>query len=265
MRKTTEPLGRRAERLGYVSAEQVAGVLDKQRERASDGRQPMLLGAMMVEEGLISSDQLAALLDQPERNPYPLSSDAVRLATRIHAEMGEADRMVMVTGADDRDPAGDFARQLAVALAMMDQSPILLIDGDFRHPKQHEAFGAKPSPGLAEMIAGKATVEEATYRSAVANLALLPAGRVEGEPGPVLLSDAAASRLRELRGAYRFIVAASSPLARRPEAAVLASHVDKVVAVLTAGRRRKADVEAVLKALEGLRAGLLGVVLSHRG
>ncbi len=54
---------------------------------------------------------------------------------------------------------------LAISLARHKNSKVLLIDGDMRRYTLHQMLGCESHPGLAEYLAGKASIEEVMQRA----------------------------------------------------------------------------------------------------
>jgi len=167
------------------------------------------------------------------------------------------------------------AANLAVSLARHKNSKVLLIDGDMRRYTLHEALGTEPSPGLADYIAGKATIEAILQRVAepesqqgaqasnsvtLANLAFVPGGN-GGDRAADLSSSA---RFGELLSAvapmFDWIVVDSSPVLPVSDAVNLARSCDGVLLV---AREAVTKYPVAQRAAAELKASnVLGFVLN---
>lgn len=263
--KSTELLGARAVRLGYVTPEQVDEALERQRQRRATSKQPRLLGLLLVDQGLLSPDQLVSILDSEDTSPFPLTRDAVMLAARLSRNLDESDTALMFTGVTDRDGADQVAAQVALAFARMQRGEVLLLDANTRQASLHTKFAIEQAHGFSDLLAGECTTEDATFTSVVPNLSVLPAGSGRHDMARLLLGESAQLLMDDLRKRYLFVVINSPPLSGSPEASLLAVRADAVVTVLAVGRRTKEQVLEIKRTLDGLKARSLGVVLTKKG
>src|SRR5262245_29724421 len=99
-----------------------------------------------------SSESAKDAVTQTSFDRLQASDDAVRLAVRLKSST-QSKRLVVFTGAEDRDGVGVVATQVAMALVRMDIGRVLLVDANLRSPSLHGSFGAPKCPGLAEVLA----------------------------------------------------------------------------------------------------------------
>lgn len=263
--KSTELLGARAVRLGYVTPEQVDDALERQRERRATSKQHRLLGLLLVDQGLLSPDQLVSILDSEDHSRFPLSRDAITLAARLTRNLDESDTVIMFTGVTDGDGAGEVATHVALAFARMERGEVLLLDANTSNPSMHTRFAIERAHGFSDVLAGECTIDDATFTSPVSNLSVLPAGSGKHDIARLLLAESAQSLMKDLRDRHLFVVIHGPPLSGSPEGSLLAVGSDAVVTVLAAGRRTKAQLLEIKRTLDGLKARSLGVVLTAKG
>jgi len=77
-----EPFGQVAVRMGFVTDSQVEAALEIQRSLKIAGKPRRLLGMIMLETGLISSEQLIAILKY-----YETVEEVERIARKTRAEV----------------------------------------------------------------------------------------------------------------------------------------------------------------------------------
>ncbi len=65
-----ELLGQMAIRRGFITKPQLETALRKQKQLAASGRPHRLIGLILVEMGLIGTDQLIALLQEAQHNAH---------------------------------------------------------------------------------------------------------------------------------------------------------------------------------------------------
>ena len=68
--------------------------------------------------------------------------------------------MLAVASAISSEGKTSVACQLAFSIAKTTRKPTLLIDGDMRAPDIHHVFDVLQSPGLAELLAGQASLDD---------------------------------------------------------------------------------------------------------
>ncbi len=260
-----EPLGVRAVRAGFVRADQIDEALERQRQRRTTGKQHRLLGLLLVDQGYLSPDQLVRLLDNVDRSPIPLTTEAITLAVRLSRSLDESDTAIVFAGVTDGDAADQVAMQVALAFAGMQQGHVLVLDAHIRQASVHRHFGGQQVPGFSDVLAGVCSADEAIFASAVPNLYVLPAGSSQHDVTKLLLAESGEGLIKQLRAKYLLIAIHSPPLLEAPEGSLLAVRADAVVTVLATGRRTKDQVLEIKRTLDALKARSLGVVLMEKG
>lgn len=109
-------------------------------------------------------------------------------------------RSLVITSAESGDGKSVSAVNLAGVLALNPEFNVLLADGDLHRSSLARYFGVDSSPGLAEVITGKATLSESVRRvEPFPNLFFLPAG--ESQAGPADLFNT--RRWKDIAGALK--------------------------------------------------------------
>jgi capsular exopolysaccharide synthesis family protein len=140
--------------------------------------------------------------------------------------------------------------------------PTLVIEADLRRPKVADVFGVDRSTGLTDVLAGRASVDEALFATASPDLVVMPTGQLPPNPVELLGSDAMHRLVDELRTRFEVIVIDTPPLLPVTDAAVVAAHADGVVLVVRAGRATRHQVEQSMRALSAVGANLVGFVMT---
>jgi Mrp family chromosome partitioning ATPase len=100
-------------------------------------------------------------------------------------------KSVLISSGLPQEGKSFVSANLAISLARHRNSKVLLIDGDMRRYTIHEMLGTTPSPGLADYLAGTATLDDimqrveqvdgqlgaaASNKAILSNLAFIPGG-----------------------------------------------------------------------------------------
>jgi tyrosine-protein kinase Etk/Wzc len=117
-------------------------------------------------------------------------------------------------------------------------------------------------PGLAQVLAGQCTWEEAIVALEHGGLHVLPAGRLTANPHRLLAGGGLAALLAEAGAGYHHIVLDTPPLLAAGEALVLAKAADACLICTMQGVSRMSHVLRARQRLEAAGGRLAGVVLN---
>ena len=203
----------------------------------------------------LDKDMVAAL------QPFSPAAEQFRtLRTRIaQVESAGQRRIIMVTSPGDGDGKTVTVANLALTMAQEFQRQVLLIDADLRNARLHECLGISREPGLSDVLAGEASLDDALVSLSEYRVIALPAGSPHGRPTE-LLSSEPMRRLVENLGRRFDCVVIDSTAAHFADAGVLEPLVDGVLLVVRAGRTTRPAVGRALGLVP--RAKLLGLVLN---
>ena len=219
---------------------------------------------MHVEEVLVKTMSLHDAGIAASGNRTAVSDAAIRLAAKLRASFSPGHKVIVFTSAVSGEGVTETAGQVAHALTQMEQGPILLLDANLRFPSLHSKFKIHQIPGLSDLISKQAKLEETVFPTDVAGLSLLPAG-VAAEDSLALLSSAEwPSLLQVLRERFQFVIVDSASVLQFADIALIAPRADGVVIVMAAGERSRQELLQTKRMLDGLKANLLGVVLSEK-
>lgn len=197
------------------------------------------------------------------------SEGALRIATRICTTYPDHHRVILFSGLTNKNQAGLTAYQTAIALAMMDEGRVLLVDAEpsrpflgdlIRLPGKQGSRGKLGPAGFAQVLSGEAAIDDVLLTGAVENLDLVTAGAAI-EPS-WFLTERCNLLLKDFRQRYAFTIIATAPVTRSPECMRLAVHSDAVAAVVAAGKHSQKDLRQLTADLSSLSVPLLGVIFS---
>jgi capsular exopolysaccharide synthesis family protein len=173
----------------------------------------------------------------------------------------EGYQVFQVTSPNAGDGKSTMIANLAISIAQSGKS-ILLIDADFRRPRQHLLFGLTAQVGLASLLLGKDDVDQVIHATSVANLALLASGPIPANPSELLTSSRFAELLTTWRKEYEFVLIDTPPLLAVTDPAVVSSRVDAVLLTLRLSKNGRPAAERAREILATLGARVVGAVVN---
>jgi protein-tyrosine kinase len=177
-----------------------------------------------------------------------------------HLEESGPLRSILVTSPGSRDGKSVTAANLALTMAQEFQRNVILVDADLRRSSVHTLFGLDFKPGLADVLAGEVTLEEALVYLPEYRLTILPAGRTPHFPTELLGSMAMRRAIDMLRARFDRILIDLPAVIPLADAGTIASLADGVVMVVRAGVTQRPALEEALTVFE--ESKVLGVVLN---
>ena len=197
-------------------------------------------------------------------DPSDLAVEAFRsLRTGLHFGMVDAaSHSVAIVSAAPGAGKSFTSVNLAVVAAQAGQS-VLLIDADLRRGQLRRYFGvARTTPGLAELLAGEAGLDEATVEGPVPGLSFLPSGRYPPNPSELLMRRTLAEMLAEADGRFDLTILDCPPVLAVTDPVIVARAAGSTLAVVRYDVTRPAELAALRRALEQGGARVTGAVLN---
>ena len=213
------------------------------------------------------------------------AAEAVRVL-RSNLEFFSLDervRSLLIVSAQKGEGKSLTVANLAVTLAMAGKS-VVLVDGDLRRPRLHQAFDMKNEVGLSTVLSGQSTLLDALQPYTIAAVAgvggngsqptpeafgepgsprlfVLTSGPVPPNPGEMMASRRFETLLEELHASSIDHVLVDSP-AFMPvgDAAAVAANVDGLVLVVNIERTSRPELEDTREFLAPLPCRKLGVI-----
>ena len=152
------------------------------------------------------------------------------------------------------------AISLAAVTAMQPGRRVLLMDCDLRSPGVASSLGLRVDAGLAEVLTGGATLEEAICKVDGASLDVLAVRSLPQNPSELLASEAMSELIGKVSAAYDRVVLDLPPVLGLPDAKSASELCDGVVFVVRADRTPAPDVEAAIEILD--RGRIVGLVMN---
>jgi Mrp family chromosome partitioning ATPase/capsular polysaccharide biosynthesis protein len=197
-------------------------------------------------------------------------------------------RTVMITSGRDREGKTTTAANLAASYALAGRS-VILVDFDLRSSRLHEVLGVMPTPGVADVLVGSASLQDALvpvsltrtqdagtdlteparngHREAAPQLAIpplrfLPSGSAAASPGDLIENRAVPELLAELGHLADRVIVDAAPLLPVNDATSLSRSVDAAIVVVRARTPRQHDLDEMARYLRLVPCEPLGFLLT---
>jgi capsular exopolysaccharide synthesis family protein len=140
---------------------------------------------------------------------------------------------------------------------------VIIVDTDLHRPRQHKILGVGSSKGVANVLLGECSLEEAIIATPVTNLDLLPSGKIAAGVHGLLDTRRMKELIKALKDSYDSILFDSPPIIGVSDASLLVREMDGVLLVIQ-HRKYPASVSQRAKGMiENMGANLIGVVLNN--
>lgn len=199
------------------------------------------------------------------------ASPAAEAYRRLRANLmsagrdGEAPlRTLLVAAASPSADKSQVAANLAVAFAKVGKR-VILVDCDLRHPALHSLFGVQNATGVSSALRRDESLPDGAplpmQDTEVAGLRLLTSGPQVDAPADLLASPAMHRLVDRLAAEADIVLFDAPPVTVATDASELATQVDGVLLVVTAGLTKRDDAAAARQMLSQVGARIVGAAL----
>ncbi|WP_417522395.1 polysaccharide biosynthesis tyrosine autokinase, partial [Marinobacter sp.] len=196
-------------------------------------------------------------------NPADLAVESLRsLRTSLHFGMMDApNNILMISGPSPGIGKTFVSVNLAAVMAMANQR-VLLIDADMRRGFSHDVFKVSNQKGLSDVLAGKATVEEATEHSGVEGLDFISRGTVPPNPSELLMSKRFDEFVKQASENYDLVIVDTPPILAVTDPAIVGKHAGTTMLVARFGANPAKELELTKRRFEQNGIEVKGVIFN---
>jgi receptor protein-tyrosine kinase len=260
-----------ARHIGLVTPEQIVATIEWVRDRApartlsvvevaihreKSGHSVVVRHAGQVKPGI----HLVLARDPDNPRCEQLRALRTELLLLLSAN-GNRSNVIALVSPCPEEGRSQLSAELAIAFAQLGRCT-LLVDADFRRPRQHALFEADNLWGLTQSLAYGEPLPLHSVEG-LPHLSLLTSGPTPSNPLE-LLSDGRFDRLmRQWRNKFDFVVIDTPPLTKYSDALAIATLAGGVLVVNRAETTTHKDMQDLLRRLASTQARTLGAVLNR--
>jgi capsular exopolysaccharide synthesis family protein len=205
-------------------------------------------------------EKLVAVLSPPVLDGHVSAMEECRLIrSRVRETMrARKAKTLMLTSSSAGEGKTLLSVNLAYALSQLENTRILLIDGDLRRPAVSNFLSSHPKYGLGDFLKGTLTFSDICYEVSK-SLDVIPAGHAIENSAELLHGQRMQLILAEASARYDLVLIDAPPVFPIADAQVLVPMVDAAVLVV------RADVnsyEMAVEAAEILKSKCIGTILN---
>lgn len=138
---------------------------------------------------------------------------------------------------------------------------VLLVDADMRKGHLEEYMGITKSPGLSELIAGKAEIDE-VVRSLSNNYYFVPRGEVPPNPAELLMTESFKDVIENWKAHYDVVIIDTPPILAVTDPSIIAQYAANLFLLVRYGRHTVKEVKAAVDRFQKNGVTVSGVVLN---
>lgn len=197
------------------------------------------------------------------RAPQGVIAESVRqIRNRLLRAMDQmGHKSLLLVGGQPGAGTSSLVANLAVSIANGERS-VLVLDANFRRPRQAQIFEVDASPGLGEVLCGAATLDEAVKRTSSSRITVLPAGAGEFRIIDRLVTEKFASVIAQLGFRHDIILIDAPAAVAAADYQVLAHIADASILLVRALQEDRGLVARLIMQMREAHADHLGVVLN---
>jgi capsular exopolysaccharide synthesis family protein len=139
----------------------------------------------------------------------------------------------------------------------------LIVDSDLHRPRQHKILSLTNSIGLANVLVGDVSLEDAVVSTNVTNLDFLSSGQIEAPVHGLLNSRIIKDLIKELKDSYDYVFFDAPPAIGVSDASQLVSEMDGVLFVVQHRKYPKALSIRARDMIHNIGGNMIGVVLNN--
>jgi capsular exopolysaccharide synthesis family protein len=195
------------------------------------------------------------------RSPFAESIRVLRTSIQLSGASRES-RVIAVTSCQPAEGKSTLSMNLGASLAQGGKK-VVLVDTDMRRPSVYGRLGLSDRNGLADLLAGIATLSGVTQtHKSISTLDVIASGTGPPLPAELLASDQMKAFVNLLRDQYEYVIFDCPPALSVTDPLIVASLSDGLILVVRQGMCTRAMLARVREICKDVGVKLYGFVLN---
>ena len=213
-----------------------------------------------LQEDEASPEDMYSVVMQAPRSLMAEAFRQIRTNLLFYCSREDA-RSILVTSPSPEDGRTCTAINLSASIALGGLK-VLLIDANFYKPVLNQLFTNVPDAGFADLLQGKASIDQVIADSPIPGLSIMGNGQELAEH-PELLGDAnVRSVMTALTERFDQVILDGPPALVTAHALAIAGQVDGVLFVARAGKNSRGELNRMREEISRLNSHIHGVILN---
>ena len=174
---------------------------------------------------------------------------------------GAGRRTLAITSPCAREGRSFIAANLAVVFSQLGHRT-LLVDADFRAPRQQAIFNISDRFGLSSALSGRSDLSAAAPVAGLTGLAVMPAGPLPPNPLELLSRGSYAALLAKAQAEYDVILIDTPPVTEYSDATAITFRAGDALLISRKDATRLADTERAMRDLSDASARVIGSLMN---
>lgn len=185
------------------------------------------------------------------------------LRTSLLANCQDGQFCYMLTSAEPGEGKSVTGVNLAMVLTECLDRRTILVDCNLRNATMSKLLSATAVPGLAEVLADKAELDEAVHATAYPNLSIIPAGRADRSQVAELLGRPKLPKIvNQLKEDYDYLLFDAPAIGSVSDAGIVGRTTGQAMLVVRMNRTHRRAVQQAVSHLDAINVKLGAVVLT---
>ncbi len=194
----------------------------------------------------------------------PIAEDFRGLRTSLLALYPDERFCLLVTSAEKGEGKSVACLNLAMVLAERQERRTVVVDCDLRACRVAKLMRTDNTPGMVDLLRGKAQVKDVLRKTVYPNLCVIPAGAAtRGEVGELLHRPELDETVGALRRQFDYVLFDTPPVGVAPDACMLGRAMTDALLVVRMNKTRRETADGAIRLLHAANINPIGVVLTH--
>jgi receptor protein-tyrosine kinase len=192
---------------------------------------------------------------------HPLAEQIRDLRSRLVCPASDESSVLLVTSPLPEEGKSALAAALALSMARIEPSGVVLVEIDLRRPSVHKTLDLPNFVGTSDVLTGKCTLDDGL--TVIGDLMVMTGGSSESEALHHLGGPSVTLLVQKLKRRFRYVILDSPPVLSNSDIRLIAPLCDEVLLVVNARTTPVASIHEAELEIESAHGVIRGGILNH--